>query len=181
MSRTILETPRTKRRKKRQERMPPKKSPLNICHTVVGTDTQFISQNRSEPFAGNKAMQELLKANAKAAGIPLTGNEMYSPQLASGPAAADGIFTDKADVERICRQKGCGVKGWDGDTSQFDIDPVFPEREEKPYRVADEITEEYVDDELAASGIMPDDISHQEYSDLFESTQKRLSGAMGEE
>lgn len=140
---------------------------LNICTTIQGTDSQFLSGSQDDDGFGNDQMsRQIAYRKARAAGFTPTGR--YISQIADELGDPKAWFSHKADVKRVCEERGYSC---DGSGAKVKARPVDgPDPWDEPYRVADDIVQESVEKELAGQRI-----GTQERMDLEESTRRRFS------
>lgn len=152
----------------RQHR-PPKRTTLDLCMNVIGTDTTFMagSQECDGLTAQNRAHHQ---AMAKAAGVSTSGR--FCPELAEFRGDPKAWVHDRQDVKDYCERTGHGVDGM-VEVQARERPPV----EKKPYRVAPDIVKKEVDRIVTeeAGGHMP----ARERADLAEATATRLKGSHG--
>jgi hypothetical protein len=124
---------------------------------IIGTTSQFNARRRGERFSAAKA------AEARAMGINPTGKS-WSPQLNQWIDGPD-------DVKRICRANGYGCEG--------SVNVKFNPPEEPdpgPYRVADDLVEQEVDERLMDEGVT--ELPGREYDDLTEKVREEITPVM---
>jgi hypothetical protein len=159
----ILRSPEYNRSK--PPRRQGKRSPLGVPN--IQTDATFMrGRLLSDEFGGDVATRRAYEAKARAAGVNPTG-KVYSRPLASGPGDPEAWIDGKADVRRICEQRGIGCEGA-VTVKGREVEPFDPETA----RIADDIVQTEVERRLGDNEATP-----QERADLAERVQADLSPA----
>ncbi len=137
---------------------PPKRAIGFPVVAIHGTTSQFNARRRDGTFSEARA------AEARAMGINPTGKS-FSPQLNQWIDGPD-------DVKRICRANGYGCEG----SVNVDFNP--PDEPDKgPYRVADDLVEQEVDERLMDEGVT--ELPGREYDDLTEKVREEITPVVG--
>lgn len=131
------------------------------------TDKTFMAgRQQQDEFDGNKRLRATAEAKARAAGVSPTG-KFYCAGLAKERSDPEAWITGEADVRRICNERGYGCEG-----SVNVKQPEFETEDDSgPYRVADDIVNEEIDQRVG-----DEHITRRERDDMFETVQTELSG-----
>lgn len=132
------------------------------------TDTTFMAgRQQQDEFDGNKQLRATAEAKARAAGVNPTG-KFYCAGLAKERSDPEAWITGEGDVRRICKERGYGCEG----SVTVKQPEVVPDHDEGPYRVADDIVHEEIDQRVG-----DEHITKRERDDMFETVQTELSGS----
>ena len=109
---------------------------------IAGTDNIFLEGHcNGSQFDGQEYVGELYKAEARAAGVDITG-KVYLGGLARYPGDPEAWVSGRGDVKRICEQRGWGCDG------AVKVKAALPEREPESVGLADDIVDSKVVDIL---------------------------------
>ena len=128
------------------------------CPAVMGTTSQFHAARSGDELSRGKATE------MRAMGMTPPAGMSWSPQLNQWIDGPD-------DVKRICKANGSGCTG------SVNVAQVIPEVPDKgPYRVADEVVQDEVDNRLIEEDVH--ELPGREYDDLTEKVREEITPVM---
>lgn len=97
----------------------------------------------------------------------------YYPQLARFPGDPEAFVTSRSEIKRVLEKRGLAANGF------VEYEPQgFSSRQKKPYRVADDLVERYVQESLPPEELAakkPDDVA-----EMRDKIRTKLSGTQDE-
>lgn len=131
----------------------------------IQTDTTFMVGS-DDGFGQDELARNVAYQKAKAAGVTPSGR--YISQLADSLGDPKAWVNSRAEVKRVCEQRGYSC---DGAVKVKAREPDGPNPFDEPYMVADDIVQDAVQKQLAG-----EQVHGQEKADLVHKTREKLSG-----
>lgn len=122
-----------------------KPTTLDVCTTVIGTDSQFMAgTTRDDGFGTDHRTRKKVHANARAAGINPVGKKWVPSLVPLGEQnSPKGLVDGRGDVVKRCQEMGASCEGRINVKGHT---PDGPSAAEAPYEVAQELIDEDVNE-----------------------------------